>query len=228
MKLKLQGVLTPAELDRAKQLLEHADWEDGRQSAGSQARLVKDNLQLPHHSEAATELRAMILAGLSQHPLFYSVTLAHKIFTPRINRYDPAHPHYGKHVDNAIRARAGLAEDYVRADISCTVFLNDPDEYDGGELVFEDGLERHSIKLTAGDAIVYPGNTVHEVRPVTRGHRHASFLWIQSLVRSSDQRSMLFSLDANIMKLRDQLGDTPETVELVGLYHNLLREWAQT
>lgn len=228
MKLKLPSVLTAAELSRASVLLQEADWEDGRQSAGSQARLVKNNLQLPHHCEAASEIRSMILTGLNRHPLFYSATLAHKIFTPRINRYDPRHPHYGKHVDNAIRARAGQMEDYVRADISCTVFLNNPDEYEGGELVFEDEFERHSIKLQAGDAIIYPGNTVHEVHPVTRGFRHASFLWVQSLVRASDQRAMLFRLDANIMKLRDQLGETPETVELVGLYHNLLREWAQT
>lgn len=228
MKIALQQVLHTAELKQIKVHLDNAPWEDGRSSAGQQAKLVKANLQLKKHSHADTEIQSIVLAGLHRHPLFHSAALPRKILRPRINRYDAEYPSYGKHIDNALRIESGSTQDYVRTDVSCTVFLNSPTEYDGGELILEDSFHRQSIKLNAGDAILYPGNTVHEVTPVTRGYRHACFLWIQSFVRSSDQRSMLHQLDTSLIQLRERHGETKESVELTGLYHNLLREWSDT
>jgi len=225
----LPELLSPGTVLQAQQLLAdlaESDWADGRDSAGSQARQVKTNLQLPHEHPVAVQIRSWVLAGLDQSAGFFSAALPLKIFTPRVNRYTPEFPHYGLHIDNAIRLRAD--GERVRTDLSCTVFLNDPDDYDGGELVAQDRETSHRVKLPAGHAVLYPGNTLHEVTPVTRGQRLACFFWIESMVRSDEQRRLLFDLDMNLLHLREQLGETPETTALTGLYHNLLRQWAHT
>ncbi len=206
--------------------LPESDWADGRDSAGAQARSVKDNLQLPHEHPVAAQIRQWVLAGLDQSGMFFSAALPLKVFTPRINRYTPEFPHYGLHIDNAVRLKADGQR--VRTDLSCTIFLNDPDEYEGGELSVQDRDTVHRVKLPAGHAVLYPGNTLHEVTPVTRGQRLACFFWIESMVRSDEQRRILFDLDMNLLKLRQQHGETPETTALTGVYHNLLRQWADT
>jgi len=228
MKVVLSKVLFPEELRNIQNLLNQVKWEDGRLSAGSQAAHVKANLQLLRDSPEEGEIQSLVLSGLNRHPAFLSAALPRKILSPRINRYDAQHPHYGRHIDNALRLTRPLGNDYVRTDISCTVFLNSPSEYEGGELIFEDSFQRNVVKLNAGDAILYPGNTVHEVTKVTQGHRHACFLWIQSFVKSPTQREMLYQLDTTLMGLRERVGDFPESVVLTGLYHNLLREWSET
>ncbi len=206
--------------------LPETDWADGRDSAGSQARTVKSNLQLPHDHPVAQQIRQMVLAGLDRSALFFSAALPLKVFTPRINRYTPEHPSYGWHIDNAVRLRADGQR--VRTDLSCTVFLSDQEDCDGGDLIAQDRDTTHRVKLPAGHAVLYPGNTLHEVTPVTRGQRLACFFWVESMVRSDEQRRILFDLDMNLLKLREQHGETPETTALTGVYHNLLRQWAHT
>lgn len=233
MLLTLPDILSAPELRLARELLAHAPWQDGRDSAGAQARSVKHNEQLPHDCEAATRIRHMVVQGLHRSPLFFSAALPLRLFTPRINRYGGEANAYGNHIDNAIRLKARDAQDgggteYVRTDVSCTVFLNDPDEYDGGELTISDTYGTRGVKLPAGHAVLYPGTSLHQVTPVTRGHRWACFLWVQSMVRSDEQRRLLFDLDMNLLALRQQHGDTPETTALTGTYHNLLRMWAET
>lgn len=228
MKIVLSKVLSLDDLKIVKDLLCHAKWEDGRLSAGAQAVQVKANLQLPKNVSEEAEIQSLVLAGLNRHPLFLSAALPRKILRPRINRYDAQNQSYGKHIDNALRLMRSAENEYVRTDISCTVFLNPPCEYEGGELVFEDSFQRNVVKLEAGDAILYPGNTVHEVTPVTQGYRHACFLWIQSFVKSAIQREMLYQLDTNLISIQDRIGDFQESVALTGLYHNLLREWSET
>ncbi len=225
----LNQLLSPGTILQAQQLLAglaESDWADGRDSAGTQARQVKANLQLPHAHPVAAQIRTWVLAGLDQSTDFFTAALPLKVFTPRVNRYTPAFSHYGLHIDNAIRLRADGAR--VRTDLSCTVFLNDPEDYDGGELVAQDREVSHRVKLPAGHAVLYPGNTLHEVTPVTRGQRLACFFWIESMVRSDEQRRLLCDLDMNLLQLRTQLGETAETTALTGVYHNLLRQWATT
>jgi len=225
----LPELLSPDTVRQARDLLltlPESDWADGRDSAGAQARNVKDNLQLSHEHPVATQIRQWVLAGLDQSGMFFSAALPRKVFTPRINRYTPQFPHYGLHIDNAVRLKADGQR--VRSDLSCTVFLNDPDEYEGGELSAQDRDTVHRVKLPAGHAVLYPGNTLHEVMPVTRGQRLACFFWIESMVRSDEQRRLLFDLDMNLLKLRQQHGETQETTALTGVYHNLLRQWAET
>ena len=230
MLLILPDILTNEDLTLARSLLASAPWEDGRSSAGSQARTVKNNLQLPHDCDAAQQITARVLNGLNRSPLFFSAALPLRVFTPRINRYGDDNNHYGNHVDNAIRLKAtpeGHTE-YVRTDVSCTIFLNEPDEYDGGELTVRDTYGSHSVKLRAGQAVLYPGTSLHEVTPVTRGERLACFFWVESMVRSDEQRRLLFDLDMNLLKLRERHGECAETTALTGVYHNLLRQWAST
>jgi PKHD-type hydroxylase len=225
----LPEILTADTVRMARDLLldlPDSDWVDGRNSAGEQARMVKDNLQLPHEHPVATQIRNWVLGGLDQSSTFFSAALPLKLFTPRINRYTPQFPHYGWHVDNAIRLHADGQR--VRCDLSCTVFLNDPDDYEGGELNAQDQSAVHRVKLPAGHAVLYPGNTLHEVTPVTRGQRLACFFWVESMVRSDEQRRILFDLDMNLLKLREHHGETPETTALTGVYHQLLRQWANT
>ncbi len=223
-------VLSPQQCEQARALLASAAWEEGGLSAGAQARAVKNNQQLPHGDEAARWIREQVLAGLQAHPIFLSAALPHRLFTPRVNRYAGAANAYGLHVDAAIRLKA-LQEGeplHVRTDLSCTVFLNDPGDYEGGELRFALGAGEQRVKLPAGHAVLYPGTTLHEVTPVTRGERLACFLWVQSLVRSSEQRQLLHDMDMQLLSLRQRHGESAETTALTGTYHNLLRLWAQT
>lgn len=226
MLLNIPDILSAAEVRQARELLDAAPWGDGRASAGDQAALVKHNEQLPHDCEAARTVRATILRGLDRQPLFLSAALPRKVFTPRFNRYSGAANHYGEHVDNAIRFMENGQR--VRTDISCTVFLSDPGEYDGGELVIRDTFGTQQVKLPAGHAVLYPGTSVHQVLPVTRGARVACFFWIESMVRSDEQRRLLYDMDMALMQLRQQHGDSPATTALTGTYHNLLRQWADT
>jgi len=225
MMLHIPGVLTPQQLAHCRTRLAETDWVDGRQSVGSQGAQVKRNRQLAEGSAPALELGAIVSAALMAHPLFFSGVLPLRILPPYFNGYAGGE-HYGPHVDGAIRAQRGGAA--VRADVSCTVFLSEPDEYEGGELSVTDAYGVHEVKLPAGDAIVYPSTSVHQVLPVTAGERLASFLWVQSMVRDDWQRAMLFELDANIQALRSKHGDGAELVGLTGHYHNLLRMWAET
>lgn len=226
MLLQIPDLLTADEVRQARALLEDAPWADGRDSAGPQARTVKRNQQLPHDAPAARALRTLVLGAVQRHPLMLAAALPKKIFTPRINRYGGDTPYYGEHVDNAIRFTA--EGERVRTDVSCTVFLADPDDYDGGELMVQDTYGSRGVKLPAGHAVLYPGTSVHQVTPVTRGWRLACFFWIESMVRSDEQRRLLFDLDMNLMRLRERHGETDEAVSLTGTYHNLLRMWADT
>jgi PKHD-type hydroxylase len=230
MLITLPDILSPDDLARARQWLSKAPWADGRDSAGQQARNVKNNQQLSHDSPAAQAIRAMVLNGLNRSPLFFSAALPLRIFTPRVNRYGGEANTYGYHVDNAIRLKPTDAGDTecVRTDVSCTVFLNDPSEYDGGELTVSDTYGTRGVRLPAGHAVLYPGTSLHQVTPVTRGHRTACFFWVQSMVRSDERRRLLHELDMNILTLRQQHGETDETTKLTGTYHNLLRMWAET
>ncbi len=226
MLLQIPDLLSADEVRQARQLLEGAPWADGRDSAGPQAATVKNNQQLPHDAPAARAIRSLVLAGVERNPLFLTAALPKKIFTPRINRYGGDTPFYGAHVDNAIRFTAD--GERVRTDVSCTVFLSDPDEYDGGELQVQDTYGSRGVKLPAGHAVLYPGTSIHQVTPVTRGSRLACFFWIESMVRSDEQRRLLFELDMSLMRLREGHGETDEAVSLTGTYHNLLRLWADT
>jgi PKHD-type hydroxylase len=228
MLLHLKNLLSKDERQRVlAQLGEDAPWQDGRSSAGGQALVQKNNQQLAQDSDAAQQLQAVVLAAVQRDPLFFSAALPRKIFNPLFNRYGGDANHYGDHIDGAVlRSRAdGL---WVRTDISCTVFLAEPDSYDGGELVVQDSFGDQRIKLPAGDAVIYPGTSVHRVEPVTRGVRLASFFWIESMVRSDEQRRLLFEMDMSLLRLRAQHGETAETTALTGTYHNLLRMWAST
>ena len=224
MLLHIPGVLSPEQVAAMRARLVDGGWIDGRASVGSQGAQVKRNRQLAEGSPLALELGQAVQAALVAHPLFYAAVLPLRILPPYFNSYAGGE-HYGPHVDGAIRSVKGAAP--LRTDVSCTVFLSDPDEYDGGELSVADAYGAHDVKLPAGDAIVYPSTSVHEVLPVTRGERVASFLWVQSMVRDDWKRAMLFELDTNIQALRAKHGDGPETVALTGHYHNLLRMWAE-
>lgn len=228
MLLQLPQVLTTDEVSQARILLsDQACWLDGRSTAGTQAVTQKNNHQLAQTSEASRRLQALILQGLQRAPVFFSAALPKRILPPLFNRYGGAHNAYGPHVDGAVM-QVPVTGAWLRTDVSCTVFLSEPSDYDGGELLVQDTYGSRGVKLAAGDAVLYPGTSVHQVTPVTRGERLASFFWIESMVRSDEQRRILFDLDMNLLKLRQQLGETPETTVLMGVYHNLLRQWADT
>ena len=229
MLLHLKNVLRPEELASARALLgEDAPWVDGRGSAGGQAVTQKNNEQLAQDSAQAAQLRALVLAAVRRDPLFFSAALPRRIFNPLFNRYRGGSNHYGAHIDGAILHSREPAQ-WVRTDLSCTLFLAQPDEYDGGELVIREAQGERRIKLAAGDLVLYPGSTLHEVTPVTRGARIASFFWIESMVRSTERRQLLFEMDMALLKLRARCGeDDPALVQLTGTYHNLLRMWADT
>lgn len=226
----LPHLLSPDQVAFARELLADASWEEGRLSAGPQAAAVKNNRQLPHDSEAATRIRAMVLQAAQASPMFLSAALPLRFFTPRVNRYDTEASTFGTHIDGAVRLKAMPAGEplHVRTDVSCTVFLSDPGEYDGGDLRFAFGAGEQRVKLPAGHAVLYPGNTLHEVTPVTRGQRLGCFFWVQSLVRSAEQRQLLHEMDMQLLSLRSRLGESDETTALTGTYHNLLRMWSET
>jgi PKHD-type hydroxylase len=225
MLLHIPNVLSPEELAHARTLLLAAPWQDGRTSAGQQAVQVKNNLQLPPDNDHARELAALVRQALFRHPLYMSAALPHTLMTPMFNCYQGGMT-YGNHVDNAIR-RDPLSGQSIRTDVSCTLFFSEPDEYEGGELVVEDSYGTHSVKLPAGDAILYPSTSLHRVEPVSAGARLASFMWTQSMVRQDNRRAMLFDIDMAILQLRQKVGDCDEVMSLTATYHNLLREWTE-
>lgn len=227
MLLSIPDILTPLELHRAQTLLLDAPWTDGRPGAGVQAAQVKNNEQLPHDCAASREIAAMVLRGLDASAMFFSATLPKSVFPPRLNRYGGNSNYYGNHIDGAVRYRPGDGQ-RLRTDISCTLFLSDPSDYDGGELCIADTYGEQAIKLPAGHLVLYPGTSLHQVKPVTRGYRLACFFWLESMVRSDEQRRLLFELDMNLLRLRQQHGESSETTGLTGVYHNLLRMWAST
>ena len=235
MLLTLPDILTTEEIRTAHAMLATAPWGDGRQGAGELARQVKNNEQLAHDCDAAQTIRTMVLRALDRNPTFFSAALPKKIFPPRLNRYGGDSNYYGKHIDGAVRYAPGTTagnasgrSERVRTDISCTLFLSNPEDYEGGELCIADTYGEPSIKLPAGHLVLYPGTSLHQVKPVTRGHRLACFFWIESMVRSDEQRRLLYELDINLLGLRQQHGDSEQTVGLTGVYHNLLRMWADT
>lgn len=224
MMLQIPGVLPASALAEVRALLETADWADGRITAGHQSARVKRNQQLPEGSPASRAAGELVLAALERCPLFVSAVLPHRVFPPLFNRYE-ASMSFGAHIDNAIRPVHGTGA-RLRTDVSATLFLSDPDSYEGGELIVEDTYGNHGARLAAGDLLVYPASSLHRVTPVTRGVRLASFFWIQSLVRDVGQRSLLFDLDMAIVQLNQRAADDPALVSLTGVYHNLLRRWA--
>ncbi len=227
MLLHVREVLTANELREARAILARASWTDGRVTAGVQSAQAKNNEQLPQDGEAAKALQQIVLRGLNRHAIFFSAALPKRVFPPLFNRYGGAANAFGNHVDNAVRYLPGGNAERVRTDVSCTLFFADPDEYDGGELVVEDTFGSQRVKLPAGDMVLYPGTSVHRVEPVTRGARVASFFWLESMVRSDEQRRLLFDMDSHLMRLRASVGETdPAVIGLTGTYHNLLRMWA--
>ncbi len=227
MLLTLTDILTADELAQMHELLGRSAWQDGHHTAGNQAIAVKNNTQLGERSPALPELRRIVLGALQRSPTFFSAALPRRVLPPFFNRYTGAANHYGFHTDNAIRGMPD-GESYLRTDVSATLFLSRPEDYDGGELVIDDTFGRHGVKLAAGSLVLYPSSSIHEVRPVTRGERLASFMFIQSFVRDAEQRRLLHELDNQLITLRSELGETPPLVRLTGIYHNLLRRWSET
>lgn len=225
MLIRIPGVLSPAQVAHARQRLDAADWVDGRVTAGHQSVRAKDNVQIPEGHPVARELGELILGALQRNPLFMTAALPLHVFPPLFNRYSGGQS-FGNHVDNAIRQVPGTPH-RIRTDLSCTLFFTSPEEYDGGELVVEDVYGAHSVKLPAGDMILYPSTSLHHVRPVTRGARVCSFFWLQSMIRDDADRTLLFELDASVRALTAERVDHPVAVQLTAVYHNLLRKWAE-
>lgn len=225
MLLHVPDVLSAEQVSTCRKALENADWADGRITAGHQSARAKHNLQLPEDSPVARELGALVLAALERNPLFLSAALPAKIFPPLFNCYREGQS-FGVHVDNAVRQFRGSAF-RIRTDLSVTLFLSNPDEYDGGELTVEDTYGPHRVKLPAGHLVLYPASSLHKVEPVTRGARIASFFWIQSMVRDDGARTLLFDLDTAIQRLSAEQPDHPSVIQLTGVYHNLLRRWSE-
>jgi PKHD-type hydroxylase len=222
-------VLSKAEVADFRGVMDNAVWEDGRSTAGSQSALVKKNEQLPPDSEVARALGQRVVRAITSNPLFISAAIPLHVFPPLFNRYgaDSGH-HFGIHVDNAVRGDH-LTGMRIRTDLSVTLFLSEPEEYEGAELIIEDHYGSHEVKLPAGHLVLYPASSLHMVTPVTRGVRVASFFWLQSMIRDAHARSLIFDLDNAIQSLAERLGrDDPETVKLTGIYHNLIRHWAET
>jgi PKHD-type hydroxylase len=224
MLLHVPKVLTDAQVARCRELMERASWVDGRVTAGHQSARAKDNLQIPEGSPEAREMGDMIVAALERNPLFISAALPQRVFPPLFNCYRPGMT-FGAHVDNAIRQVTGTPF-RIRTDLATTLFLTRPEEYDGGELVVEDTYGAHSVKLPAGDLILYPATSLHRVTPVTRGARLSSFFWIQSMVRDDGRRALLFDFDMAINQVNQAVPDHAAVVALTSCYHNLLRQWA--
>lgn len=226
MLLHVPQVLNSEELSQLQTLMAEAAWTDGKVTAGTQSAQVKRNMQLPEASADAEAARQIVLKALGRNALFFSAALPKKIYPPLFNQYREGMD-FGAHIDNAVRTHAASGM-HVRTDISCTLFLADPDSYEGGELVVEDTYGHQMVKLPAGDMVLYPGTSLHHVRPVTSGARLASFFWLQSMIRDDAQRTLLFDMDAAIATLRQQMGDTAAVIRLTGNYHNLIRMWADT
>lgn len=225
MLLHIPEVLSREQVISIRQRLDQADWTDGRATVGPQGAQVKQNRQLPEHSPVGLELGQIVLAALARSPQFFSAALPLRTIPPLFNSYAGGE-YYGLHVDGSVRQMPGSTLS-LRTDVSSTLFLCDPEEYEGGELVVVDTYGTHEVKLPAGDLILYPSTSLHKVEPVTRGTRVCAFFWTQSMVRDDWQRTLLFELDQNIQKLRARIGDAQEVVGLTSHYHNLLRQWAE-
>lgn len=225
MLLHVPDVLTPEETAYCRQKLEAALWIDGKVTAGYQSAKAKDNQQLDETDAVAQELGSLILNALERNATFLSAALPHKVFPPLFNRYEGGQ-NFGTHVDNAIRQVKGSPH-RVRTDLSATLFFTGPEEYDGGELVVEDTYGVHSVKLPPGHMVLYPGTSLHHVRPVTNGARVCSFFWVQSMVREDSARTLLFDFDMGVQRMTNDVPDHPALVQLTGVYHNLLRRWAE-
>jgi PKHD-type hydroxylase len=226
MLLQVPALLSKAEVAEVRGLIGAADWIDGAVTAGHQSARAKNNMQVPEGSPAGRAAGERILAALDKNPLFVAAALPARIFPPLFNRYAGGQA-FGTHVDNAIRSVKG-SDLRLRTDLSATLFLSEPDDYDGGELAVEDTYGVHEVKLAAGDLVLYPASSLHRVSAVTRGARVASFFWVQSLVRDDARRTLLFDMDLAIQRLAQTAGpDEPSIVSLTGAYHNLLRMWAE-
>ncbi len=225
MLVRIPGLLSPDEAARVRARLEAAEWVDGNVTSGEMAAAAKRNLQVPETHPVARELGATVLAALNRSPAFVSAVLPSRVFPPLFNRYD-AGMGFGAHVDNAVRVAEGGGR--IRTDVSSTLFLTRPEDYDGGELVIEDTYGEQRVKFDAGDLVVYPATSLHRVEPITRGSRWASFFWTQSMVRDDGARRLLYELDGAVQELRTRLpDDTAALVRLTGVYHNLLRRWTE-
>lgn len=226
MLVTVPDVLSPEELAFIRQKLESSEWVDGRTTAGDQAAKVKKNLQIPTDSPLSRELGEIVLYALGRNPTFTSAALPLRVLPPMFNRYDVGMT-FGAHVDGSIRALPGTGQ-RLRTDVSSTLFLTPPEDYDGGELVVHDTYGTHAVKLPAGHLVVYPATSMHSVTPVTRGSRWASFFWTQSMVKDDWRRHMLYDLDMSIISIRQRLpDDDPAVVGLTAHYHNLLRQWSE-
>lgn len=225
MLLAIPEVLTKQEVRECRSVLEQASWIDGAATAGFQSRQVKNNQQLAEDSEEAQRIGQKILSALQKNLLFNSAALPAHIFPPLFNKYE-GDQGFGNHVDNAIR-HSRVTGQRIRTDLSMTLFFSDPDEYEGGELIIDDTYGPQTVKLAAGHMVLYPSTSLHRVMPVTRGARISSFFWMQSLVRDDAKRALLFDMDMSIIRLRKELGDNPDVVRLTGIYHNMLRRWAE-
>ena len=224
MMYHIPAVLSPQEVDDFRAQLQQADWVDGRATTGDQGALVKKNQQVDTRSPLYGELQNKVLAALNRSSLFFAAALPKTLSSPLFNRYQQSET-YGFHVDGAVRSQAQGG--WMRTDLSATLFLSAPESYTGGELVVNDTYGQHTVKLPAGDLVLYPSSSLHCVMPVTQGVRVASFLWIQSMIRDDKRRSMLFELDRNIQTLKSRHGESDEVLSLLNLYHNLLREWSE-
>ncbi|MDY0981425.1 Fe2+-dependent dioxygenase [Stenotrophomonas sp. CFBP8994] len=228
MLLHVPDLLTADELAHLQRALAAADWADGRETVGVQGAQVKRNQQLPDASPLKAELGRIVLAALERHPLFFAAALPLRILPPRFNRYQGG-GEYGLHVDGAVMITDSQGvRSHLRSDVSCTLFLNAPEDYEGGELVISDTYGEHEVKLPAGDLVLYPSSSLHKVNPVTQGARLASFFWVQSMVRDDGARRMLLEMDGAIETLRVTGGDPGAVLQLTGVYHNLLRRWSET
>ncbi len=225
MLIQIPDVFTAEQVAQARHLLDAAEWVDGKVTAGHQSARAKDNSQLPEGHPVARQLGDDIVRALQRHPLFVSAALPMHVFPPLFNRYTGGQS-FGNHVDNAIRQIPGTPH-RIRTDLSCTLFFSRPDEYDGGELVIEDTYGTHAVKLPAGHLVLYPSTSLHHVRPVTRGARVSAFFWLQSMVRGDADRRLLFELDTAIRALPQSPEAQAAAVQLTGVYHNLIRRWAE-
>ena len=227
MLLHIPEVFTKAEVAALRRTLDAGPWADGNMTSGHQSATAKKNQQLPEDSAVAKEVSALIVQALNANPMFVSAALPHTISPPLFNRYEGG-GEFGLHVDNAIRQRSGVGGDIrIRSDLSATLFLSEPEDYDGGELIIEEMYGSQAVKLPAGDLVLYPSKSLHRVTPVTRGARLASFFWVQSMVRDDGRRALLYEMDAALGVLRAGNADAGALLQLTGTYHNLLRQWAE-
>ena len=228
MLITIEGLLSPDELAGARRLIADSSWNSGPGTAGLQAAQSKNNQQLPEDAARLPALRRLVLDALNLNAVFFSAALPLKILPPNFNRYAGNNNTYGFHADNAMRLAPDRSGTYVRADVSATLFLSEPEDYEGGVLTIEDTFGTHGVKLKAGSLVLYPSSSVHAVSPVTRGARVACFMFIQSMVRNPEQRRLLYNMDMALLRLRQEVGDTDPVIRLTTTYHNLLRLWAET